>query len=84
MIFNHGNYGNRLAGSSPDTCAEDERSESEGSRAERKAFERTSRNAAKWTQGTAKGLRKLPLDKATTRIPLYRCFFEPCRTGRNV
>ena len=54
-FFNHRKHGSRLAWSSPATCAEDERSDSEGSRAERKAFERTSRNAAKWTQGTAKG-----------------------------
>ena len=64
--FNHGNYGSRLAGNSPDTCAEDERSESEGSHAERKAFKRTSRNAAKWNR---EGLRRLPLDNLTTLIP---------------
>ena len=52
-FYNHGGHGSRLAWSSPDICAE-ERS-SEGSRADCEAVERTSRNAAKWTQGTEKG-----------------------------
>ena len=83
MIFNHGNYGSRLAWSSPDTCAE-ERS-SEGSRAERKAFERTSHNAAKWTQGAARKRQAMTtcstvLRMLRTRICLRRSF-GPLRRG---
>ena len=106
--FNHGSRGSRLAWSSPDTCAEDERSESEGDtpapkvsgcptsnarsfakqsrkrlcRADCKAVERTSRNAAKWTQGTAKGWEGcLWINNRISSVILFSFLYMPSAFG---